>query len=94
MATRKICSSPLSGEVLVAFCLLLLRSVRPDLYFLEKDYGATRIGGTGLRDSERIGELVTECTSQRSPGALSETLSECHCPLRAAGPVAPNRIAT
>ena len=45
------------------------------------------------RTSERtpcVGELVTECTSQRSPGTLSEPLSECHFPLRVAGLVAPN----
>ena len=34
---------------------------------------------------------------QRSPGTLSETLSEplleCHFPLRVAGPVVPNRVA-
>ena len=43
------------------------------------------------------GELVTECTSQRSPGTLSETLSEplseCHFPLGVAGLVAPNSVA-
>ena len=43
-----------------------------------------------------IGELVT-CTSQRSPGAVSETLSEPlserHFPLRVAGLVAPTRVA-
>ena len=57
----------------------------------------------GLRGSERflgslrgsvrgsprgLGELVTEWTSQRSPGTLSETLSQSASP----GPVAPNLI--
>ena len=40
-----------------------------------------------------VGELDTECTSQRFPGTLSKTLSECLFPLRAAGLVAPTRVA-
>ena len=39
------------------------------------------------------GALVTECTSQRSPGTVSELLSECNFPLRAVGLVAPIRVA-
>ena len=60
---------------------------------------ATRIGAT--ERTPCIGELVTECTSQRSADTLSETLSEtltepfseCHFLLRVAAPVAPNRVA-
>ena len=56
----------------------------------ERDEGATGVGAAGLRGSEkfwplrdhpgtsektpRIGEPVAECTSQRSPGTLSEPL--------------------
>ena len=54
--------------------------------------------GSGVSErTPRTEELVTECTSQRSPGTLSETLpralSERHFPLRAAGLVAPSRVA-
>ena len=57
--------------------------------------------GVSKRVSERTpcaGELVTACASQRSPGSLSailsELLRECNSPLRAAGPVSPNHVAS
>ena len=59
------------------------RGNRPERFVSE------RVSERAPGDSERtpcIGELVTECTSQRSRGTLSEAVSEplleCHFPLR------------
>ena len=80
---------------------------------LEKDQGATGIGATGLRGSERenlpLGGSLRGSLRGRVRGcqrfleflrgfrgfaeSLPETLSECHFPLSAPGPVAPNRVA-
>ena len=86
-------------------------------FFLWEFQGATRLGATGLRGSEReicLWEGLWEDLCFRgfqrfSEGlrgfqrfwevfrgfskALSETLSECHFPLRVAGRVAPNCVA-
>ena len=45
----------------------------------------------GFQRFERVSEVFRGF--QRFSKALSETLSECHFPLRVAGPVAPNRVA-